>query len=108
MFFSRFACNRIWTFLLVVLFVCDFANSQCFDLGSNCKKLKRLCTEPAYTQFLRDHCPFSCNRCTRNGSSCRDQRRECSLWAANGFCTNPFFPKSQKKHLCALTCLLCN
>uniref|UniRef100_A0A915Q677 ShKT domain-containing protein n=1 Tax=Setaria digitata TaxID=48799 RepID=A0A915Q677_9BILA len=91
--------------------VCQSPN-LCFDTTEHCASAKNRCNDPILKPLMQSTCNETCGFCQSESSTkqpdvevCADTDPRCAAWAANGFCTNPFYKPFIKD--CLKTCRLC-
>lgn len=70
---------------------------DCVDKGSDCPRAKRLCTNPNYSDLMKQECPQTCGFCgeseednneeTKGSNECVDQGNDCQRLPQ--LCNNP-------------------
>ncbi|CAL2046196.1 unnamed protein product [Caenorhabditis brenneri] len=94
---------------------CGFCNDGgCVDGVTDCANDLSICTRVDMQPFVNEYCKKTCGRCSASPSNpsvpCKyngDSSTACAAWAANGYCTNPFYTDAQRKQYCATTCKIC-
>ncbi|VDM97807.1 unnamed protein product [Thelazia callipaeda] len=97
--------------------VCEPAN-VCFDMGNFCSNLRDSCNDPKLMPLMMTSCNKTCNFCDAQPSEvppqptspsvagpCANTDPRCPTWAANGFCSNPFYAPQVGN--CRRSCNLC-
>uniref|UniRef100_A0A1I7UWK2 ShKT domain-containing protein n=1 Tax=Caenorhabditis tropicalis TaxID=1561998 RepID=A0A1I7UWK2_9PELO len=94
---------------------CGLCNEGgCVDAVENCANDITICNNMNFQPFVNQYCQKTCGRCSsspsNNTPTCTykgDSSTACAAWAANGYCTNPFYTDAQRKLYCATTCKIC-
>ncbi|CCD66747.1 ShKT domain-containing protein [Caenorhabditis elegans] len=111
---------------------CQFDPNECVDRNTQCQTLKVFCDDPKNSEQCQESCgicvptrkitstlrpvhvgtqtttvkPTSPKTSSTASEPCYENPI-CPHWAANGFCTNPFYSPEHRKKYCGKTCNLC-